>query len=295
MELNNKPMHRIISYNNTLYDENTGAVTAFSRAVHYGDGVFETIRARGERAFRLDDHLERLCTGLKVLRIPLPRLPELKAEVSEVLRANGLPESRVKIIAFRSGPPGPTPAATREPCTLITVDTIDHDALNCNAAGITAGIAAIRRNTTSPLCGIKSLNYLDNICARMHAADNGHLEALFLNQHGFVAEGATSNVFMVQDNALRTPPPGSGALPGITRRVLFEIAKALCLPCDECDISPEELKAADEIFLTNAGSGVMPLTRLDKETISNGKPGPVTLRCQAAYNEILTWETEPAP
>ena len=126
----------------------------------------------------------------------------------------------------------------------------------------------------------------------MEARDHGDLEALFLNQHGRVAEGATSNVFAVQDGSLRTPPLSAGALPGITRRVLFEIARTLSLPCSECDISPDELKAADELFLTNAGTGIMPLTMLDGKTIGTGRAGALTLRCQAAYNDIFTQETE---
>ena len=163
-------MNHIISYNGTLYDENSCAMSAFSRAVHYGDGVFETMRARGNRVFRLDDHLNRLCSGLGIVRIPLPAVGRLTSAVLEVLRANALPEAILKIIAFRSGPPGPTPAAPHAPCVLITVDRLDRDALSRNAAGVSARIVAIHRNTTSPLCGIKSLNYLDNIIARMEAA-----------------------------------------------------------------------------------------------------------------------------
>ncbi len=285
-------MSRIISYNNRLYDENTGAICAFSRAVHYGDGVFETMRARGERVFRLKDHLGRLCCGLKILRIPLPDVEQLTKTAVEVLKANALPEATLKIIAFRNGPPGPTPPATHEPCVLITASMLDRDTLCRNAAGVSARIVSIRRNTTSPLCGIKSLNYLDNICGRMEARDQGDREALFLNQHGLVAEGATSNVFAVQDGVLRTPPLSSGALPGITRRILFEIADALSLPCNECDISPDELTAADELFLTNAGTGVIPLTMLNGEAVGTGETGPLTLRCQTAYNDIFTRETE---
>ena len=288
-------MNRIISYNGTLYDENSCAMSASSRAVHYGDGVFETMRARGNRVFRLDDHLNRLCSGLGIVRVPLPDLGRLTSAVLEVLRANALPEAILKIIAFRSGPPGPTPAATHAPCVLIIVDRLDRDALSRNAAGVSARIVAIRRNTTSPLCGIKSLNYLDNIIARMEARDHGALEALFLNQHGCVAEGATSNVFAVTDGALRTPPVSAGALPGITRQVVFDIARTLSLPCSECAISPDELKAADELFLTNAGAGIMPLTMLDGNTINTGRAGALTLRCQAAYNDIFTRETEQLP
>ena len=287
-------MNRIISYNGTLYDENSYAMSAFSRAVHYGDGVFETMRARGNRVFRLEDHLNRLCSGLDILRIPLPDVGRLTAAALEVLRAHALPEAILKIIAFRSGPPGPTPAATHAPCILIIVDRLDRDALSRNAEGVSARIIAIRRNTTSPLCGIKSLNYLDNIIARMEARDHNALEALFLNQHGRVAEGATSNVFAVTDGSLRTPPISAGALPGITRRVLFEIAHTLSLPCSECDISPDELKAADELFLTNAGAGIMPLTMLDGKIINTGRAGALTLRCQTAYNDIFTRETEQA-
>jgi branched-chain amino acid aminotransferase len=288
-------MSKFISYNNELYDENTDMIGAFSRAVHYGDGVFETMRSRGDRVFRLTDHLDRMCSGLNLLHIPLPDVQQLKTATAEVLRANALPEATLKIIAFRSGPPGPTPPATHKPCILIIAKELDRDTLCRNAGGVSARIVGIRRNTTSPLCGIKSLNYLDNICARLEARDNNALEALFLNQHGFVAEGATSNVFTVQDGVLRTPPVSAGALPGITRRVLFEIACSLSLPCSEADISLDELKAADELFLTNAGSGVMPLTMLDGEPVGSGTAGPLTLRCQIAYNEIFTRETEHMP
>jgi len=285
-------MSRFISYNNKLYDENTGMIDAFSRAVHYGDGVFETMRARGQQVFRLADHLDRLCLGLETLRIPLPDIQQLAENTKEVLRANALPETNLKIIAFRAGPPGPTPAATQKSCVLITADKINHEIQCRNAEGIRARIVSIRRNTTSPLCGIKSLNYLDNIIARMEARDHGDQEALFLNQHGRIAEGATSNVFAIQNGTLSTPSLNSGALPGITRKVLCEIAHSLSLPCTECAITPEELKASDELFLTNAGTGVMPLTMLDGKAIGTGRPGLITLQCQNAYTALFTQETE---
>jgi len=287
-------MHRFISYNNKLYDENTGIVDEFSRAIHYGDGVFETMRARNQHIFRITDHLDRLCSGLETLRIPLPDIMGLKAAAATLLEANALSETILKIIAFRNGPTGPTPPVTHTPCVLITANTLDHDSLSRNAEGVSARIVGIRRNTTSPLCAIKSLNYLDNICGRIEARDNNALEALFLNQHGLVAEGDASNIFTVHKGALRTPHLNSGALPGITRKILFEIAEMLSLPCSEGDISPDELKTADELFLTNAGSGIMPLTVLNEEPVGAGTAGSLTLRCQAAYNELFTRETEHA-
>ncbi len=286
-------MHRSIYYNGSLYAENTGPVSAFSRAVHYGDGVFETMRARGASIFRLSDHLNRLCCGLELLRIPLPDRAQLTAAAQEVLQANAFDETIIKIIAFRDGQPGPTPAPTRAPGVLITAERCDPERLRRCAAGISARIVCLRRDETSPLSSIKSLNYLTNILARMEAADHGDVEALMLNRQGRVAEGATSNVFAVRHGSLITPALSAGALDGITRGVLFEIAQTLALPCAEADITPDELQCADEVFLSNAGSGVMPLIMLDGRAVGTGKPGAVTLRCQTAYNEFFIRETEP--
>ncbi len=280
-------MERIIFYNGTLQAE---SARPLSRAVHYGDGVFETMRARNGRVFRLSEHFERLSAGLNVLRITLPETAKLAAAVDGLLRANALPEAVVKIIAFRGGPAGPLPAV-HAPCVLITAEPFDHGMLARNAAGISARIVSLRRDETSPLSGIKSLNYLVNIMARMEAADSGDREALLLNRGGCVAEGATSTVFMVSSGSLRTPPLSSGALPGITRAAVLKIARSLDLDCAEADIAPAELKGADEIFLTNAGSGVMPLIMLYGRSVGAGRPGPVTLRCQAAYNETFARET----
>jgi len=285
-------MNRIISCNGTLSDENSCAVSAFSRALHYGDGVFETMRAARGRLFRLAHHLDRLCAGLRLLRIPLPGRTQLTAAVEGVLQANALTEATVKMLAFRDGPPGPTPAATHAPGVLITAERFDFETLARSAAGVSARIVTVRRDASSPLSGIKSLNYLVNIMARMEAADCGDREALLLNHGGCVAEGATSNLFMVSNGSLCTPPLSAGALPGITREVVFEIARSLRINCSEADITPEDIKGADELFLTNAGAGVMPLTMLDGEAVGTGLPGALTRSCQAAYNEIFSRETE---
>ncbi len=287
-------MSRAVFYNGALYAESDCALSPLSRAVHYGDGVFETMRARNGCVFRLSDHLDRLCTGLRLLRIPLPDCAQLSAAAVDVLRVNALTEARVKIIVFRSGPPGPTPPAAQAPGVLMTAEALDPESLRHSFEGISARIVDIRRDGVSPLSGIKSLNYLVNIIARMQAADHGDSEALLLNQHGHIAEGATSNVFMVRDGVLRTPPLHAGALPGITRAVVCDIARSLIIPCTEADILPDALAGADEIFLTNAGTGVMPLTMLDGEPIGPGRPGAVTLRFQAAYSELFTRETEPS-
>ena len=282
----------VFYYNGSLHRETDGPVSASSRAVHYGDGVFETMRSRNGLIFRLESHLERLRAGLHVLRIPLPDRGRLRAAVRDVLQANALPEASVKILAFRDGPPGPTPAATHEPCVLITAAPFDPEALRSCAAGVSARTASIRRDETSPLSAIKSLNYLDSIIARMEAADHGDREALLLNCQGRVAEGAASNVFALQGGRLLTPLPAEGALPGITRRTVLEIAHTLGIPCDEAALTPEELKRAGEAFLTNAGAGIMPLTMLDGHPVGAGTPGPVTLRCQEAYDQLFARETE---
>jgi len=283
---------RAVFYNGSLYAESDCAISPLSRAVHYGDGVFETMRSSNGCVFRLSEHLERLCSGLRLLRIPLPDPAQLAAATGALLRANALSDATIKIIAFRDGPPGPTPAATDAPCVLITAEPMDHDSRTRSAAGVSARIVALRRDETSPLSGIKCLNYLTSIMARLEAADCGDREALLLNHSGCVAEGATSNVFVVGKGALRTPPLSAGALPGITRAVVLEIARTLDLACTESDIVPEELRSADEIFLTNAGAGIMPLTMLDGAAVGTGRPGALTLRCQTAYNEIFTRETK---
>lgn len=288
-------MSTYLYYNGKLLDAATFGISAFSRAVHYGDGAFETLRAGGEIAFRLDDHIERLLSGLMVLRIPRPDHRQLREAVRDVLRANALAEAALKILVFRAGPPGPAPASADESCVLITAAAPDPETPHRCAAGVSARIVSIRRDESSPLSAVKSLNYLANIIARMEAADHADFEALLLNREGHLAEGAASNLFAVQDGRLITPPPSAGALSGITRRVVFEIATALSVACAEADMAPEDLQTADEAFLTNAGAGVMPLTAVDGRKIGTGSAGPMTLRLQAAYGEIFTRETEQLP
>jgi len=137
---------RAVFYNGSLYAESDCAISPLSRAVHYGDGVFETMRSSNGCVFRLSEHLERLCSGLRLLRIPLPDPAQLAAAADAVLRANALSDATIKIIAFRDGPPGPTPAATDAPCVLITAEPMDHDSRTRSAAGAAVMIHGFSSN-----------------------------------------------------------------------------------------------------------------------------------------------------
>ena len=252
----------------------------------YGDGVFEGIRVFGGAVFRLDDHLERLATGAKALALEIPGGPSRVREiVLETVRAHGEREAYVRLVLTRGeGALGVDPTTCSAPnlfCIVSDVHIYPDEKL---ARGITLVTSSLRRPGPDVLDPrIKSLNYLNNVLAKAEARRQGADEALLLNAAGLVAEAAVANVFAVMRGELRTPPVSDGALEGITRRTLLELAGTLGIPASERSLTRFDLLGADEVFLSGSGAGVVPVGSLDGAAIGTGRPGEVWSKLRRAY------------
>ena len=245
-----------------------------------GDGVFETFAATDGRVFRLAEHLERLRTGAAVLGIPVPT-DDIERAVHAVLEANGLTAGRAALrltLSHGVGPRGLLAPAAARPTLLLTAVAAAEPPVTT-----TAVTATVRRNELSPAAAIKHLSYLDNVLARNEAARAGADEAIMRNTAGHVAEASAANVFAVESGGLVTPAIEEGALPGVTRQAVIEMATELGIAVRETALTVESLAGADEAFLTNSLIGVAPLIRLDGHPIGRGAAGPVTLALKSAY------------
>lgn len=245
-------------------------VPAAAAGVLFGRGVYETFRARDGAVFLLDRHIARLRDGCAVLGIEPPAAAaELPQIVRDLAARCALPDARVRV-TLAAGMPGAPPSL------LIQAREATDYPESLYERGMSAVLAAVRRNETSPLSRIKSLNCLDSIMSREQAIATGADTALLLNTQGRLAEASTANVFVVKDGAVLTPPVAEGALPGVTRSFVLEEASEAALALDD-------VLSSDEAFLTGAVMGVMPLVRVDARPVANGRPGPVTAAVRQRY------------
>jgi branched-chain amino acid aminotransferase len=251
------------------------AVRADDAGLLFGRGVYDTFRARNGRVFLLEAHVARITAGAKVVGIAMPSL-DASAVVRELCERCGLEDARVRM-TLTAGPAGgaPTLIVQARPATDYVAELYE--------SGMTALISPVRRNETSPLAGAKSLNCLDNIMSREWAQAQGADTALLLNTRGALAEASTANVFVLRNGGLVTPPVADGALPGVTRSAVLELARESGVRAEERSLAPDELFGAEEAFLTGAVMGVMPLVRAGGQAIGDGKPGAVTLRLRGLY------------
>jgi branched-chain amino acid aminotransferase len=272
-------------------------VSVFDRGYLYGDGVFEGIRGYNGRVFRLDQHLERLYRGAKAIWLDIPLTPEeLKDVICETVRRNGLRDCYVRVVVSRGeGDLGLNPLNCRGPATVVVIAA--HIALYPREVyehGLELVTCSTRRNSPQALNPeIKSLNYLNNILAKIEVVRAGAHEGLMLNQVGHVAEATGDNVFVVRDGLLKTPPTHSGILEGITRQVVIELAEEMGLPLREDMLTQYEVYTADECFLTGTAAEIVPVARCDGRVIGDGKPGPITKRLMERFKEVTVTEGVP--
>jgi len=277
----------MIFLNGQLVPRADPSIDAADRGFLLGDGLFETLASRDGRPNRLEAHLARLRAGAAVLSIPMPLATEpLEQGVIDILAANGLSKGDAVLrITLTRGPGqrGLLPPADPQPTLLITAARAAH----ATPEALTAIMASTRRNERSPLAQVKSLNYLDNVLARMEAAKRGADEALLINTAGRLASASSANLFLLRNRTLLTPPPSEGVLPGVTRGAVLALAEALDLSAVETPLQRDDLARADEAFLTNSLIGVRPLVKVDDRPVGIGVPGPVTRQLQEAYNRSL--------
>ncbi|GMV98349.1 MAG: branched-chain-amino-acid transaminase [Phycisphaerae bacterium] len=265
-------------------------ISVFDHGLLYGDGVFEGIRSYGGHVFRLDQHLRRLEDSAKAIRLELPMTrAELTAAVHDTLKANGLADGYIRLVVTRGvGYLGLSPKRTRCPSVFIIADQIElypRELYEQGMAIISSSVIRNHPNAISPR--IKSLNYLNNVLAKIEALDAGVHEAVMYNHLGFVAECTGDNLFLVRAGQVHTPPLSAGNLEGITRQAVMELIARRGLPLREIDLTRHDLYVADECFLTGTAAEIIPVTRIDGRPVGPGHPGPVTRQLMADFRDLV--------
>lgn len=272
-----------------IVDEAEAKISVFDHGLLYGDGVFEGIRFYNSRVFRLEEHVRRLYDSAKSILLTIPLTPEeMIAATCATVRANGLINGYIRLVVTRGvGPMGLSPFKCPKASIIIIADTISLYSDEAYANGLTMATCATRRPSHDILSPqVKSLNYLNNVMAKVEAIQAGAEEGLMLNDVGLVAECTGDNIFVIRDGSITTPPITAGALPGITRGVVIEIARELGVPLVERDLSRHDIYTCDECFLTGTAAEVIAATSLDKRVLGSGRPGPLTQRIIARFREI---------
>src|SRR6202142_2375100 len=279
-----------IYLNGQLVDKEKAVVSVFDHGLLYGDGVFEGIRAYHGRVFKLREHLDRLFNSARAIMLQIPMDKKaIEEAVLSTLRANHLKDAYIRLVVTRGeGDLGLDPRKCVKPSIFIITDKIALYPQELYEKGLSVITSSVRRNIAEALnpC-IKSLNYLNNVLAKAEASRHNAPEAIMLNREGYVAECTGDNIFILKENALIIPPTSAGALEGITRNVVMEMAKAkLKLLVKEEFFTPYHVYVADEVFLTGTAAEVIPVTEIDGRVIGDGKPGKITLRLIKEFREL---------
>jgi len=282
-------MEVLIYINGELVPRREARISPFDRGILYGYGLFETMRSYGGYVFSLDRHLARLMHSADKIGLDASLDPAaLRQAIHRTLEANKLMDARIRLtVTAGEGERGLAPPTSGMLTIMVVAEELVLPPPQAYEDGIGAAVVSVRRNSQSPLSGIKSIGYLDNLLAHSEAVAAGAEEAILLNERGFVAECSTSNIFLVVEGRLFTPSAESGILPGITREVVLELAQGLGITAVAGEIPLAHLLRADEAFLTNSVVEVMPIAKVDGKPIGSGKSGEVTKRLMAAYRELV--------
>lgn len=240
-------------------------LSVFDHGFLYGDGIYETMRAYGGKVFRLEEHLRRLERSASLIRLSLPDKGFLRDAVLGTIAANKLAEAYVRLTVSRGrGPIGLDPDLCPAPTVVVIAERFSEYPDSLYRDGVRLIIAETRRNLPAALNPrIKSLNFLNNILAKIEAKDRGAYEAIMLNADGYLTEGTVSNIFFVNDGVLCTPSPDAGVLDGITREIVINLARSKGIPVKEDLFLPTDLFHASEVFFTNTTSEVMPVSAVE--------------------------------
>jgi branched-chain amino acid aminotransferase len=274
--------------NGKLKDKDEARISVYDHGLLYGDGVFEGIRAYRGNVFRMQEHIDRLYDSAKgiALQIPLSKSEMIEA-IHKTLAANKLPDAYIRVVVTRGiGTLGLDPTKCPEPQVIIITDSISLYPKELYEKGlevVTVPTTRTPHNALSPK--IKSLNYLNNILAKIEAKQAGVIEAIMLNANGYVAECTGDNLFIVSNGQLLTPPPHAGILIGITRQVVMELAERADIPAVEQQLTRFDLYVADECFLTGTAAEVIPVVQIDSRPVGDGTPGPVTRKLLKMFRE----------
>ena len=267
-------------------DQADAKVSVFDHGLLYGDGIFEGIRLYQGNIFRLDQHLERLEYSAKALMLKMPwSRQEIADATCETCRQNNLSDGYIRLVVTRGvGDLGLSPWLCPKPSIFIIADKIALYPAEHYTTGLSIVTVPTRRMNAAALSpAVKSLNYLNNILAKIEARQAGALEAIMLNDQGYVAECTGDNIFIVHKGEILTPAASQGALKGITRDAIFELAKEIGVPIREVDLTRYDVWCADECFLTGTGAEVIPVVKLDGREIGDAKPGVITQKVLSAF------------
>lgn len=278
------------------YSEQNAKISVFDHGLLYGDGIFEGIRAYNGRVFKLKEHIDRLYCSAKAILLTIPMShADMMEAVVKTCRANKLKEGYIRLVVTRGvGGLGLNPNKCKTPSVIIIADKIQLYPVEFYEKGLEIITVPTTRNLHSALNpAIKSLNYLNNILAKIEANNGGCEEAVMLNSEGFVAECTGDNLFIVKGTQLLTPPLSAGALYGITRGVVMELAAKAGLTVGEPNLTRYDLFNADECFLTGTGAELIPVVKIDARVIGTGKPGPVTRNLVRDYHALTKVSGEP--
>ncbi len=277
-------------------DERDAKVSVFDHGLLYGDGVFEGIRAYNGRVFKLKEHVDRLYCSAKAILLEIPiKHAEMMKAVLDTCRRNKLRDGYIRLVVTRGvGTLGLNPNRCKNPSVIVIAGKIQLYPPEYYQKGMEIVTVATTRNLHNALNpAIKSLNYLNNILAKIEANNAGCEEAVMLNSEGFVAECTGDNLFIIKEGQLLTPPLSAGALYGITRRVVIELASAAGVATAEPNLTRYDLYNADECFLTGTGAELVPVVKIDGRVIGDGKPGPYTQQLEAQYRALTNASGEP--
>ena len=276
--------------NGELLEKEEAKISVFDHGLLYGDGVFEGIRSYGGTVFRLSEHLDRLYYSAKALLLEIPiGKEEMAKAVEDTLAANGIKDGYIRLVVTRgAGTLGLDPNRCSDPQVIIITDKIALYPQEYYDNGLEIVTVSVIRNHPAALSPrIKSLNYLNNILAKMEGLQAGCVEALMLNHKGEVAECTGDNVFAIRDGKLCTPPTDAGILEGITRDAVIELAAEENIPFAECPLTKHDLYIADEVFLCGTAAEVVPVVKIDSRPIGDGTPGTITKRIIKRFHELV--------
>ncbi len=292
----------LVYINGEFYPKSKACVSVYDHGFLYGDGVFEGIREYDGIVFKLREHIDRLYESAKAIMLEIPMSKEeLMNAVIETLRRNKLKNAYIRLVVTRGvGDLGIDPRKCKKPNVIIIAEPLlSLYSKEARLKGLSLIISSVRRDRVDATNHqIKSLNYLNSILAKIEAISAGADDAVMLDERGFVSETSSTNLFLVKDGKVITPPPTTGALLGVTRTFVMELARKLGYQVEEKEVTPFELLTADEVFMTGTGAEIVPVTKIAGRVIGDGKAGKITIRlieefekeCRNPANGVKVYE-----
>jgi len=284
-------MERKIYINGKFFKQTEALISVNEGGFLFGKGIFETMRTYSGTVFRLTEHLERILSSCRFLKLPFKKSAQyLEEKINQTLQVNKLLDAYLKLIISSGINKGSLTDATSSPTLIIIAREFKPCPQSIYKEGFRAIISKIRRNPYSPVAQHKNLNFLENVLAKREAEEIGKNEAIFIDPEENLTEGAITNIFLIKKGWVISPALNSMILPGITRKVVLEICSEAGIPTEERKVKLKELYEAEEAFLTNSLIEIMPLVQVDSYIMGKGTPGPLTQKLEKEYRKKVSLE-----